>query len=74
MSGTLAGLALRSLQKDHWWYDRVNENKHVNENENKWNGTKLYEMVHIELGLSTSLDPRVSHAFISLFIPRILIQ
>jgi hypothetical protein len=44
----LARLALRSLQKDHWWYDRVNENKQVNENENKWengnewvNGNKM---------------------------------
>ena len=39
MSWMLAGLALCSLQKDHWWYDRVNKNKQVNENENKWNGT-----------------------------------
>jgi hypothetical protein len=41
MSGALARLALHSLQKDHQWYDRVNDNKRVNENENKWvNGNK----------------------------------
>jgi len=46
----------------------------VKSSEGRWGGGADEVVVVVGLGLSTSLDPRVSHAFISLFITSIPIQ